>query len=1469
MQNFNTAEQAVKAALANHAALRVCYRNNQGKESVRVIEPLRWDNNYVFIAYCHLRQEERSFKTSNIVEFQYFDTVEQALEHERNPSRAVPPAAAAPQQAPRPPAPTAPTMRFQAVARTLPQAQASKPTQEQIDQVTSAEKWSRLVKYYSGCLEQENRQAYLLKPDDCQLLEASVADLHQLMQSRMSLEIARGSRLAASPAAAFIEKNFKNAMYRLCVGYPFFVTSQNEIAPLIYSPLNVSEEAQAYRLTADSFELSYAALNALQLSEDEINAFTAEVERAAPANSPEGIQLAQQLLMNRLAQITGTALPVYSDAPRPGAMYTCPMLFWVKSSIATMNLIQELKELSDAARWPTVPQALRQLLTGQPAHALPDPPAPAEDNSLYVTPAYEQQTRAALAARTEPVLVVTGPPGTGKSQLVLNILAQAFMKGETALFASRNNQAVDVVMNRLRSELKFQGAIRTGSQENRLKAAQQMKQALGQISSRTDPSRLEGLQRDYQAARADLRLAQSRLQEVKNLLGLSRSYQQEKQQTAGRLPPGLWHSLDQSVPPFQQVEWELLQAAILSLIEQTLAIQQDKAGIEKQAAQIQSGGSALITGILHFEDQWGAFGGGFLQNQALDGMTHLAGHLATWLDFLDFIEIHAAWCSLLAQKADQEKKVLESKARLAPELLEKIPPYVEKLNRDDLKRHALSFSRLASSYQKLAGRRSLLDRLLSLVGLHDSASRNLSRLAELQRLSGLPESPWEEVRGLEPENLARVCSGASWFLIAGRDCSDLAVLENQVRDSEAGLRVQRGKIPAALAADFEKLPPLPADLPALRAQFQTLLGKWTALQSRLARGIEQVHASLAQNVNSLSMLTAFRASPAGREPTPWALSAQDGPDAVLAYLSLWRSLASYWKAAASLQQVTYRLTQLPGEAEAAQSVRQYNDRLMALSGDILRQTWNERAHRIPNLVMQQASTYAAAVEELSRPAYDSASYSQHKADEKNNLSAAVKLFPVWATTNLSARTNFPLEDGYFDLVIIDEASQCDMPSALPLLYRAKRVIIIGDPNQLKHVATLTEKNNQDLAAKYGISLGSFSYSANSLFDIAQRSAGTQPGTLLLNEHFRSDARVIGFSNQEFYDNRLQIKTDLSLRGIDKSFLNANGGIFWVNVAGQAERPSTGSAFNQDEEQCVAEMLPAFRAFLQGARLDGSSIGVVTPYRLQEEHITRKIANPAITVGTAHKFQGDERDFMIFSAVAAVGLVPGSVKWLQDQRNLLNVAVTRARIGLIVVGDHAYCLALPPDHCFRRLANYVQHEPGRVVRSFNELPFFSKAPAPPLIGALLDPHNPEYNRTTLQRFLSACREFVWWTDPYFNDHVMDLFWDVFQDAGCSLKQVQLLTAVEQINANNGSKPKLDGEVLHLLAAELERRGVHFELRVLPRKELPHDRLLYHPGDAVNMPPFAGAYGDHNHVSEYTRSSTDREFFDRYWQKASKA
>ncbi|MBX9961543.1 MAG: AAA family ATPase [Burkholderiales bacterium] len=72
------------------------------------------------------------------------------------------------------------------------------------------------------------------------------------------------------------------------------------------------------------------------------------------------------------------------------------------------------------------------------------------------------------------------------------------------------------------------------------------------------------------------------------------------------------------------------------------------------------------------------------------------------------------------------------------------------------------------------------------------------------------------------------------------------------------------------------------------------------------------------------------------------------------------------------------------------------------------------------------------------------------------------LFTCWAVTSLSARGRVPFEPGFFDLVVIDEASQCDIASALPLLYRAKRSVIIGDPQQLRHISALTRARDSEL-----------------------------------------------------------------------------------------------------------------------------------------------------------------------------------------------------------------------------------------------------------------------------------------------------------------------------------------------------------------------------------------------------------------------
>jgi len=78
------------------------------------------------------------------------------------------------------------------------------------------------------------------------------------------------------------------------------------------------------------------------------------------------------------------------------------------------------------------------------------------------------------------------------------------------------------------------------------------------------------------------------------------------------------------------------------------------------------------------------------------------------------------------------------------------------------------------------------------------------------------------------------------------------------------------------------------------------------------------------------------------------------------------------------------------------------------------------------------------------------------------------ILPCWAVTSLSANNRVPFEPAFFDLLIIDESSQCDIASVLPLLYRARRVVIIGDPNQLRHVTTLPGKKDLQLLSKYAL-----------------------------------------------------------------------------------------------------------------------------------------------------------------------------------------------------------------------------------------------------------------------------------------------------------------------------------------------------------------------------------------------------------------
>ena len=298
------------------------------------------------------------------------------------------------------------------------------------------------------------------------------------------------------------------------------------------------------------------------------------------------------------------------------------------------------------------------------------------------------------------------------------------------------------------------------------------------------------------------------------------------------------------------------------------------------------------------------------------------------------------------------------------------------------------------------------------------------------------------------------------------------------------------------------------------------------------------------------------------------------------------------------------------------------------------------------------------------------------------------LLSCWAVTSLSAKGKLPFEAGFFDLVVFDEASQCDIASALPLLYRAKAAAVIGDPKQLAHISGLQRGQDQQLLDRFDLisDFPHWSYSVNSLFDLA---AGLVSGddVVSLLDHHRSHADVIEFSNQEFYEGRLRVATRYDAL---KRPLKDAPGVMWAHVEGQVHRPAAGGAINQAEVEKIVsqlELLVLKRGYL-------GSIGVVSPFRAQANAVRQAVEKNAqlsaallerdFLVDTVHRFQGDERDVMFFSPVVSQGMTSGALGFLRSNGNLFNVAITRARAQLLVVGDHIACSRCDVDY----LANFA-------------------------------------------------------------------------------------------------------------------------------------------------------------------------------------
>lgn len=294
-----------------------------------------------------------------------------------------------------------------------------------------------------------------------------------------------------------------------------------------------------------------------------------------------------------------------------------------------------------------------------------------------------------------------------------------------------------------------------------------------------------------------------------------------------------------------------------------------------------------------------------------------------------------------------------------------------------------------------------------------------------------------------------------------------------------------------------------------------------------------------------------------------------------------------------------------------------------------------------------------------------------------------------SVTSLSVKAGFPLVDNLFDILIIDEASQCDIASAIPLILRAKQVVIIGDPKQLKHITSVRVDEENIVRAHLGLSARPYlKYAEQSLWDYAVdflAHANQNSSPITLENHYRCHHEIIGYSNHQFYsrflDKPLNVMTDESNMKLPQQ------GFVMINVHGKQESENVNiNRIEAERAISVAKEVCSLKADV--------SIGIVTPFRDQADYIKSHLPDSIkanVEVNTAHGFQGDEKDVIIYSLVVSDNSPQSKVNWIDYMvPNLVNVAVTRARQTLYIVGNADYIKAVSPEqNALGYLIRYAQ------------------------------------------------------------------------------------------------------------------------------------------------------------------------------------
>lgn len=299
--------------------------------------------------------------------------------------------------------------------------------------------------------------------------------------------------------------------------------------------------------------------------------------------------------------------------------------------------------------------------------------------------------------------------------------------------------------------------------------------------------------------------------------------------------------------------------------------------------------------------------------------------------------------------------------------------------------------------------------------------------------------------------------------------------------------------------------------------------------------------------------------------------------------------------------------------------------------------------------------------------------------ENENLGKFLDIFPIIISTNLSC-TFLGDPSPHFDMVMMDEAGQCNVANALIPIVRCKQLMLVGDPQQLKPVIVLDKSINKELRKKYHIAK-EYDYIENSIYTVFTNIDIINNETLL-SYHYRCHEKIIGFSNQKYYHGKLKLKAPSGekrpLVFVDTSKIDSKA---LSNIRNISE----------------VEVEYICRFIKENKELN---IGVITPFVHQKECIEYALEQRGIknvTIGTVHAFQGDQKDVIIFSTAITNNTYPSTYEWLKNNRELINVAVSRAKNKLIMLGNKEALKNLSKESDdLKELAEYVSTNGESIV-----------------------------------------------------------------------------------------------------------------------------------------------------------------------------